>query len=345
MFARRKNDTQTEEAYLNKILGREIHGEFVAIARNELRQLVQSVDPNNNFEQVTASLAGCPRLQGLSLTVSAGTEKVCTTVHLCCSEVSSKVYPNEPHKYGEFAAFCVGLLSSFGKQLVTKKAQQLPQFLALLNNDLVYLRVFIKERLAGMKGADAAQVMLANLRRKLLLDFTGIHCKELSSFILVGGDNFDELDRASKRITLHLTRLANVLRPVMLPADLTNLLATLLRNLMNESWMLFSKQTDFGTEDLDHISLFIRQLLLLPQKLFSDAHVQLAVTVSIPFIKKLEGLIILLPMTLFQIINAYHADRFKGLLKDSEIAVFIRSIFADSALKNEFLYELSLDME
>lgn len=326
-------------------MGREIHGEFVAIARNELRQLVQSIDPNNNFEQVTSSLAGCPRLQGLSVTVSAGTEKVCTTVHLCCSEISSKVYPNEPHKYGEFASFCVGLLTSFGKQLITKKAQQLPQFLALLNNDLVYLRVFIKERLAGMKGADSAQVLLANLRQKLLDDFTEIHRKELSSFIVFRGDDYGELDRASKRITLHLTRLGNVLRPVMLGADLTNLLSALLLHVMKESWMFLSKQSDFGNEDLEHISLFIRQLLLLPQKLFSDPQIQLAVTVSVPFIQKFEGLAILLPMTLFQIINAYHGGRFKGLLKDPEIAVFIRSIFANSALKNEFLYELSLDME
>ena len=55
---RRRNDAKTEEAYLAKILNREIHGEFVSILKAELRNLLQSIDPNNNLEQVPASHSG-----------------------------------------------------------------------------------------------------------------------------------------------------------------------------------------------------------------------------------------------------------------------------------------------
>ncbi len=46
---------------MDKILNREIHGEFVTILKAELRNLLQTIDPNNNLEQVPASHSGIPK--------------------------------------------------------------------------------------------------------------------------------------------------------------------------------------------------------------------------------------------------------------------------------------------
>jgi hypothetical protein len=55
---RRRNDAKTEEAYLDKILNREIQSEFVTILKAELRSLLQSIDTSSNFEQMPASHSG-----------------------------------------------------------------------------------------------------------------------------------------------------------------------------------------------------------------------------------------------------------------------------------------------
>lgn len=58
LLERRKNDAKTEEAYLDKILSRDLNTEFIAILKAELKALLQSIDPNNNLEQVPASHSG-----------------------------------------------------------------------------------------------------------------------------------------------------------------------------------------------------------------------------------------------------------------------------------------------
>ncbi len=283
---------------------------------------------------------GCSRLQGLALFVSAGTEKLCSSVHLCCAEVATKVYPDQPEKYGAFAEFCLQqLLLSFSLKLVTKKTQQLPQFMALLSNDLAYLIAFVYERFSGMKGSLAALRSLRSLRQQILSDFVNVHRGEINEFLSTSTQDFD---RATKRVILHLTRLGNVLRPVLLGADFVNILVALLQEAQHATWKLIFEFTDIGADEIKPIELFAKQMIELPSKVFIDPQMQQIVSASLPFSQKLMGLTEILPLGLVAIINAYHRDDFHGKLKDSEIAHFVAAIFADSALKSEFLYELSL---
>ncbi len=270
-----------------------------------------------------------------------GIEKISSTIHLCCAEVASKVYPEEPEKYGAFAEFCLQLLVTFSNKLVTKKAQQLPQFMALLANDLAYLTVFVFERFSGIKGASVALNSLCRLRQQVFTDFLNIHRREIVDFL--AESSVVELDRAVKRVTLNLTRLANVLRPVLLAADFVNILVALLQEAQQTAWKLVYGFADIGVDEIKPIEQFVQQVIELPGKLFTDHQMQTVIAACLPFAPKLEGLVEFLPLGLVAIINAYHRDDFKGKLKPPELAHFINAIFADSTLKSEFLYELSLD--
>lgn len=281
-------------------------------------------------------------MQSASLFVSGGTEKLCSTIHLCCSEVATKVFPNQPDKYGAFADFCVQIVASFSRKLVTKKAQQLPQFLALLCNDLAYLIAFVFERFSGIKSAASVLYSLRSLRQKLLGDFLTLNRREIRDFI-ANTANVHELDRSMKRVPLHLNRLANVLRPVLLPADFVNILVVLLQESHEAAWKLIFGFADIGADELEPIEKFLQQVIELPEKLFNDEKLLSVVRASLPLTRKLEGLVQILPLGLVSIINAYHRDEFSGKLKASEIAKLIDAIFADSSLKSEFLYELSLE--
>ena len=279
-------------------------------------------------------------MQGAALFVSAANEKICSTVHLCCAEVATKVYPAEPEKYGAFAEFCLQLLLSFANKLVTKKAQQLPQFMALLANDLAYLIAFVYERFSGIKGAATVLTSLRLLRQQILSDFLNVHRREINEFFIA---STNDLDRTVKRVTLHLTRLGNVLRPVLLGTDFVNILVALLQESQQATWKLIFGFADIGADEIKPIEQFVKQMIELPSKIFTDPQMQPIILASLPLAPKLAGLAEILPLGLFSIINAFHRDDFHGKLTASEIAHFVDAIFADSALKTEFLSELSLE--
>lgn len=279
--------------------------------------------------------------------VSAGTEKLCSTIHLCCAEVETKVYPEQRENYGAFAEFCQQILVSFSRKLVTKKAQQLPQFMALLANDLAYLIAFVHERFAGVKGSNLALQSLRTLRQQILMDFLSTHKREIREFIASADNAFvavGELERAAKRISLHLTRLGNVLRPVLLPADFVNILVALLQEAQQQAWKLVFGFAAIGSDEIGPVEQFTKQFLELPVKLFSsDPEIHSIIQACLPLSGKLGGFAQILPLSLVQIINCYHRDEFSGRLSGREIAKIVDSIFAASDLKRELLCELALE--
>lgn len=357
---RRKNDVKTEGEYIAKILNRDIHEEFATMLRNELHKIVlaQSTDEMASAEglaQVAATFPGCEQMQralekrGATIYVTSATEHICCVINSCHSELCGKVYPDRTDKQHAFAAHCVSLLSLYVRRRHenSERLRMLPQFTALLLNDISYISAFIGARFRDSNNSDSdgpqfvATCMrsLASLRHGVFTLFVEQQQRELTA-MLEDAQTVAELARAGKRVSLFLGRLASVIRPVMLKNDRINMLLRLVRFVYRDSWQLLLSFRDIAADETDALQGFCGDICQLPGKLFPESDMQAAVLSQLVEGAKLTVMASLLDQSLVSIINCYRRGAYRDALQDGELAALVDAIFAASNLKHEFLREL-----
>lgn len=383
ILEKRKNDFKTEGEYISKILNRNIYEEFYNQLKKELRNLVINLSEGNesSFDQVTATFPGCDdlneklditadnynknntkdtnRSQSITIQVSASFEKLLFTIDKCHSEICKKVYPKEAEKREKFSNFCVEMINLFFKRIQMKKetdrSHSLPQFVALFLNDISYGLAFItahnlkcshdkKIINTNDKDNDNSYNQIQILRLKVYKSFVNDQKKEIDLFLGIEEVNqISKLEKAFKRVSMFLTRLGNVLKPIMLPSDLLNLKLILLNHIQGLGWNFIKNLSDIDEDELGPLKKYCNDLINLDSKIIPDLDQLRVIKNLLKYSKKLEMVERILDQSLIEIINCYHREEYANSgFADEELCELIEAIFAASSLRNEFIKELNL---
>lgn len=337
---KRNNDFKTEGEYISKILNRNIHEEFVTQMKRELKKFMDNLlSTPETIDQIQAQIPGCDELnekldqKGVEgLAISVKTEKLLTLIYKCHSEVFNKVYGTqaEEEKRESFKLFCIDLINSFFASRIERKKSssvtELPQFIALMLNDITFSSVFIKIHYRH----DAAE-KLQKLRSNYFAQFLKAQRDEIDCLL----QNIPNV-KSVKKVSLFLSRLEKVLKPLMLGTDLVNCQFLLLNYAQEVAWNFLSNLKDIAEDELEGLTIFcqeLSQLTLKPSKV-----------VDLFYAKKLQTLGKLFKQSLVEIVNCYHRREYSDLSR-TEFKGFILAIFASSPLRNEFIREIDVDSE
>lgn len=338
---KRKNDFKTESEYISRIFNRDIKQEFVNQMKRELKNLVtglvaKSGNPET-FDQISATtVPGCDELnekldeKGVEgMAISQRIEKVLVTINKCREEVHKKVFVNEEDKRKEMDQFLVETIDLFFRKRIEGQKLVLPQFVALILNDLKFASIFVS---VHFKPALAS--ILERRRRDLFSKFVGEQENEIRSLLPAE----EELNvKSIKKIRLFLSRLEKVLGPMMLKTDFINLQFLLINFSQKLAWGRICDLDDIGEEELEEFSKFCLEAAVVGQEnsIFSS---------FLGAKMKLEAASRILLSSLVEIVNCYHRKEYKkAMIKSSELGGLVRAIFASSQLRNEFLKEVDFD--
>lgn len=335
---KRRSDFKTEREYINKILNRNIQEEFLCQMKRELKTLSNSLaESTESLDQVISSVPGCDELnekldeKGIGgLPISQKNEKLLSTISKCNWEIFKKVYPNSEEKCDAFKTFCCELISEYFEKRIKKNSAlsgvtSLPQFTALLLNDLSMSITFIKVQY-GERASFTSQ-SLQRMREIYYENFVSDQKEEISNLFSSG----DDQARNMKKIQIFLNRLEKVSTSTMLKTDLINLKLNLVNFVHKLVWEGLRKATDIAEEEIEDLMNLIRAALTLNVNLE-----------QLLFYKpKLEVTLKLLQSSLIEIINSYHRQEYKNL-KWWELEGFVGAIFASSPVRNEFIKEIRL---
>ena len=303
------------------------------------------------------------RCQSIAIQVSASFEKLLFTIDKCHSEICKKVYPKEREKAEEFSNFCVEMINLFFKRIQMKKesdrSRSLPQFVALFLNDISYGLAFITARNLNYTGNNMYSshdkkiitndksynhVQIQRLRLKVYKSFVNDQKKEIDLFLGIEEvDQISKLEKAFKRVSMFLTRLGNVLKPIMLPSDLLNLKLILLNHIQGLGWNFIKNLSDIDEDELGPLKKYCNDLINLDSKIIPDLDQLGVIKNLLKYSKKLEIVAKILDQSLIEIINCYHRDEYANSgFRDEELCELVEAIFAASSLRNEFIKELNL---
>ena len=334
ILEKRKNDFKTEGEYINKILNRNIHEEFMNQMKRELKSLSNSlIESPESLDQIISSVPGCDEInekldeKGIEgLPINQKTEKLLSTISKCNGEVFKKVYPNSKEKCDAYKEFCCGLIFEYFLKRLKKfgtGVTNLPQFFALFLNDLSMSIAFIKIHYKPIK-ADVLTIM----RKEYYEKFVKEQKEEIFSLFSSDADKMRNL----KKIQIFLNRLEKVSSSTMLKTDLINLKLNLVNFVHELVWNRLKESRDIAEDEIEGIVSLIEQVLT-----------NFTMNSAFEFFKpKLQEVSKLLQSSLIEIINAYHRKEYKNLTW-WELEGFIGAIFAPSPLRNEFIKEIRLD--
>lgn len=325
-------DFKTEGEYISKILNRNIKEEFMTQMKRELKQLV--ADEDESIDQVLCTaVPGCDelneRLDGKGvegIAISQKTEKFLMVLNKCHVEVSKKVYcaAEDGEKLRSFEEFCVNLIGSFfARRVEAKKSNvnSLPQFGALLLNDLSVAIVFLSIHFKG-KGAQK----LKKLRLEYLGTFVKGQQEEITNLLC------DLNVKSLKKVSLFLSRLEKVLKTLMLKSDLKNIQLILLNFAQEVAWKNLMGISDISEDEIEALSLYCKEAIDLKADGFDN---------FLKYKPKLKCYERILNLSLIEIVNFYHRREFKDI-SETELGHMVEAIFASSPLRNEFIRELEL---
>ena len=342
ILEKRKNDFKTEGEYISKILNRNIKEEFVSQMKRELKQL--AADVVESLDQVLCTaIPGCDELnesfdqKGVEgVLISQKTDKFLSALNSCHMEIIRKIYIDDEKSKTEFEMFCYDLICSYFKRRTTRnrintsssQAQSvstLPQFIALLLNDLNVSLVFCS---IHFKNFDLRK--LKKITRNYFEIFLTEQKEEISCLV-----HNDQWDKSVKRITLFLSRLEKVLRPLMLKSYFKNFYFILLNYSQKSIWKNLLEISDISVEEIEGIINVCKHAAELDKGNYEFSHL-------LKYKHKLSCLQQVLNMNLVEIINSYHRRELKEI-SSSEMIAIIKSVFASTALRNEFIKELEID--
>lgn len=354
VLEKRRNDFKTEGEYISKILNRNIKEEFVNQMKRELKQL--AADGTESFDQVSCTaIPGCDELNekidelGIEgVLISQKTEKFLTVLNTCHLEIVRKVYKDEEEEKEkrEFEMFCCEQICLYFKIRTTRSAQvnththsqvtkvnsyshtqashvSLPQFAAVILNDFNVSIVFCS---INFKNCNLGK--LKKLCKNHFETFLTEQEEEISN-LLTAAD-----DKSVKRIALFLSRLEKVLKPLMLKKYFKNLQFILLNYSQESIWKNLMGISDISVDEIEGLIEVCKQTVELEKENYEFSHL-------LSYKPKLKSFQKLLNMSLVEIINSYHRREFKEI-SDSELGEIVKSIFASSPLRNEFIKELEL---
>lgn len=324
-------DFKTEGEYISKILNRNIKEEFVNQMKRELKQL--ATDESESIDQISCTaIPGCDELNeklaenGIDgIFISKKAEKFLSTLNKCHTEIVFKVYSEEKDKQILFETFCVDLIGSFFKRRCEAKksnVNSLPQFVALLLNDLSVSIVFFSIHFKRNSGK------LKKIAKNYFEEFVKGQKEEISNLIC------DFNVKSLKRVSLFLTRLEKVLKPLMLKSYLINLQFILLNFAQEIVWTALIKISDISEDEIEDFGLFCREAIDLEKENEPFSHL-------LRYKPKLKCYEQILKLSLIEIVICYHRGEFKEISED-ELAGMVKAIFASSPLRNEFIKELEL---
>lgn len=334
LLERRRNDFKTEGEYIGKILNRNIQGEFVNQMKRELRSVVMNLTEGSgqggggDLDQIKAvAIPGCDELnekldeagiEGIS--ISQRTEKLLLTINKCHMEVCKKVYTGDAEKRRNFEDYCVEMMALYFKK---KRATgcALPQFLALLLNDLSFTSVFASIHFRHSRN------LFKKMRQDCFEKFATEQKKEIASLLV------DFQVRSVKKVSLFLTRLSKVMASVALKSDLVNIQFILVNFAQERAWKQVQELQDIGTDEIDGLVAYCEEVI----RLGGDIE---EIQPFLLFKTKLSSTVAVLKSSLLEIINSYRLGRFQ--LSDSELRGLLAAIFASSPLRNEFMRELEI---
>lgn len=325
-------DFKTEGEYISKILNRNIKEEFITQMKRELKQI--AADETESIDQVLCTaVPGCDELnerldeKGVEgIAISQKTEKFLMVLNKCHVEVTKKVYSTavDCDNLRAFEEFCVNLIGSyFTRRIEAKKSNvnSLPQFGALLLNDLSAAIVFLSVHFSG-KGARK----LSKLRSEHLGTFVKGQEEEISSLIC------DLNVKSLKKVGLFLSRLEKVLKNLMLKSDLKNIQLILLNFAHEVVWKKLMGIADISEDEIEGLSLYCKEAIGLKADEFDT---------FLKYRPKLKCYERILNLSLIEIVNCYHRREFKDI-SDAELCNIVEAIFASSPLRNEFIREVEL---
>jgi hypothetical protein len=298
---------------------------------------------------VSAELSMELKQEGLGIVVSSQTERLLGILNDCIDEVMQRVYPGNPGKANGFLEYCLQMLALYVKRMREGRRMLwgLPQFLGLLLNDIHYVAVFANAKLEETKTALRAVTLdLLQARAEVMEDFVRQQEKELRT-LLGDAKHIIWLDRTDKRIGLYLQRLEKVLKPVMLRGDRLSLQYGLVKFVAKTSWELCLGMGDVAESDLGLLRAHCRWIESeMLEKAFAGKEDRTEVE---PLIQDLQrkhaALAWITEQSLTEIVNCYWRGEYKRSLDDLELRVVVSLIFANSALKREFMSSLGSEGE
>ena len=323
--------------------------------RRELKQQFLN-DEIESIDQISCTtIPGCDELnekldeKGVEgIFISQKIEKLLTIMNKCHKEIKTKVYNEEKDKILAFESFCVDLIGSFFERRGLKKKSVLPHFFALLLNDLNVSIIFC---LINFKEAK----QLKKLAKIYFENFVKEQKEEIKNLLLFTNA------KSLKKVTLFLSRLNKVLKPLMIKSYLINLEFILLNFAQETIWNNLIKISDISEDEIDDLLLICKEAIELGKEsgssgkgtgsdIRNDIRDQgkdnskdqdKQISCLLKFKPKLNCFEKILNSSLIEIINLYRQREFKEI-SDAELAQIIKSIFASSPLRNEFIKELEL---
>ena len=326
--------------------------------RRELKQQFLN-DEIESIDQISCTtIPGCDELnekldeKGVEgIFISQKIEKLLTIMNKCHKEIKTKVYNEEKDKILAFESFCVDLIGSFFERRGLKKKSVLPHFFALLLNDLNVSIIFC---LINFKEGK----QLKKLIKIYFENFVKEQKEEIRNLLL-----FTNV-KSLKKVALFLSRLNKVLKPLMIKSYLINLEFILLNFAQETIWNNLINISDISEDEIDDLILICKEAIELGKEGASgkgtgndirsdtgsgtgsdtrndirDQDKQFSCLLK--FKPKLKCFEKILNSSLIEIINLYRQKEFKEI-SDAELAQIIKSIFASSPLRNEFIKELEL---
>lgn len=312
--------------------------------KRELKSLSNSLSESpESLDQIISSVPGCDEINekldenGIEgLPISQKTEKLLSTIYKCNWEISKKVYPTAKDKSDAFKLFCCEVISEYFQKRIKKNVigssgvTSLPQFTALLLNDLSMSVTFIKVQYSETETAAYTVQSLQEMRKSYYEKFLAEQKEEISNLFC----SSDDQPRNMKKITIFLNRLEKVSISTMLKTDLINLKLSLVNFVHKLVWERLRNASDIAEEEIEGLMSLISAALIV--------HVSsTAATYPLFYKPKLQDALKLLQSSLIEIINSYHRQEYRNLTW-WELEGFIGAIFASSPLRNEFIREIRL---
>lgn len=312
--------------------------------KRELKYLSNSLSESpESLDQIISSVPGCDEInekldeKGIEgLPISQKTEKLLSTISKCNWEISKKVYPTAKDKCDAFKLFCCEVISEYFQKRIKKNVigssgvTSLPQFTALLLNDLSMSVTFIKVQYSKTEAAASTAQFLQEMRKSYYEKFLTEQKEEISNLFC----SSDDQPRNMKKITIFLNRLEKVSISTMLKTDLINLKLSLVNFVHKLVWERLRNASDIAEEEIAGLMSLISATLIVNVS-------STAATYPLFYKPKLQDALKLLQSSLIEIINSYHRQEYRNLTW-WELEGFIGAIFASSPLRNEFIREIRL---
>jgi hypothetical protein len=324
-------------------LNRNIKEEFVNQMKRELKQMAMATDEIESFDQVLCkTIPGCDELNEKfdekeieGILISKKIEKFLTILNICQNEIIRKVYNGEGDEINRksFELFCHDHICLLFKRRITRtnsnsnsnSKSNLPQFSAILLNDLKVSIVFCSINF------NFNLFKLKIIERNYFETFLKEQKQEISTCISSSASYFSISDfkKEIKRVTLFLSRLEKVLKPLILKSYFKNIQIILLNYSQELIWKKLLEMNE------------IEEGLIEICKLTTSFGEDCKISHLLKYKPKLICFQKILNFSLIEIINSYHRKEFKDI-SESELIGIVRSVFASTPLRNEFIKELEL---